>query len=93
MTSNSTVGDHSESLQRISRLHSQLSARQKEVLDLLVAGHSLKEIAVRLHISVQAAWKHRQHIFMKFDVVNEVQLVRILLPDEVSHINFSEQRI
>lgn len=56
-----------------------LTRREQEILDLLVAGKSIKEIAGRFGVSVQAVWKHQQSILKKFAVQNEVELVRVLL--------------
>lgn len=57
-----------------------LTPRESEVLDLVVAGQSLKQIATTLDISVQTAAKHRSRVFEKMQVANDVQLVRLMLP-------------
>jgi DNA-binding CsgD family transcriptional regulator len=49
------------------------------VLELLVAGRSLKEIAAKRGVSVQSVWKHEQRILQKFAVQNEVELVQVLM--------------
>ncbi len=54
-----------------------LTPREKEVLDLLVAGRSLKEIAALNNVTVQTAWKQREAIFKKMQVENEVDLARL----------------
>jgi DNA-binding NarL/FixJ family response regulator len=58
---------------------SSLTAREKEILEHLLAGKTLKQIASTCMFSIQTAWKHQQKIFSKFQVENEVQLVRMLL--------------
>lgn len=54
---------------------SQLSRRDREVLDLLVKGMALKQIATALGISIQAVSKHRQRIFRKLGVESIVELL------------------
>jgi two-component system, NarL family, invasion response regulator UvrY len=56
---------------------SALTARQCEVLDLLVQGKSLKQIAAHLAIGIQAATKHRARIFRKCGVNSVAQLVHL----------------
>ena len=55
---------------------SRLTPREREVLDLLVAGQSMKQIAKELQISLPTCSKHRTHVLKKLDVENDVQLVR-----------------
>jgi len=57
---------------------SQLTPREKDVLDMLVAGKTLKEIAADDGVRIETIWKHRVAIFRKMKVENEVQLVRLL---------------
>jgi DNA-binding NarL/FixJ family response regulator len=54
---------------------SQLSAREAEVLDLLVAGASNKEIANKLRISVHGAKRHVSSLLSRFHSPNRVHLV------------------
>ncbi len=53
----------------------ELTEREQEVLDLILKGRNLKQIARILGVSVQAAWKRRRGVFKKCGVDNEVQLV------------------
>jgi DNA-binding NarL/FixJ family response regulator len=55
----------------------QLTARQRQVLDLLVQGRPLKQIAAKLDIGVQTASKHRAQILNKCEVDSVAQLVRL----------------
>jgi len=52
-----------------------ISHRNREVLELLVKGMTLKQIANALGISVQAVWKHQQSIFRKLGVASIVELL------------------
>ena len=56
-----------------------LSPREKEVMDLIVAGKPMKLIATQLGISIQTCSKHRARILDKLQVSNDVELVRLLL--------------
>lgn len=67
-----------ESSNLASRLE-MLSPREREVLDLLVSGKSMKDIARRLEISVQTCSKHRARVLEKMSVNNDVELVRLML--------------
>ncbi len=55
---------------------SRLTPREREVMDMLVAGHSMKQIATKLQISLPTCSKHRSSVLEKLDVENDVQLVR-----------------
>lgn len=56
---------------------SQLTASEKEVLDLLVSGKSLKEIASVRNVTVQTIWKHRLSLLQKVGVESDLELVRV----------------
>jgi len=64
-----------------------LSSRQREVLDLLIAGESSKQIAKRLEIGEKTVAKHRTAVLEKMQVDNVVELVRLFadanLPREI----------
>jgi FixJ family two-component response regulator len=57
----------------------QLTQREREVMDLLVAGKSMKQIASQLKISVPTCSKHRARLQEKLGVENDVELVRLIL--------------
>jgi DNA-binding CsgD family transcriptional regulator len=52
-----------------------LSAREREVLELVVLGHTLKEMAQRLHVSVKTIETHRTHISEKLRCRTRAELV------------------
>lgn len=56
-----------------------LTWREREVLDLLVAGKSSKMIASRLGISVKTVEVHRSKIMAKTKAENVAELVRLVL--------------
>jgi FixJ family two-component response regulator len=76
--------------QREARLHaplveqgmSLLTAREREVMERLVAGKSLKQIAGEFNVSIQTAAKHRVKVLEKFGVSNDIELVKMMLRHE-----------
>jgi FixJ family two-component response regulator len=55
---------------------SQLTPSEKEVLELLISGKSLKEIANVRNVTVQTIWKHRLNLLQKMGVESDLELVR-----------------
>jgi len=62
-------------LERLARL----TPREREVMELLVAGKTSKEIAVAMHVSVRTVEGHRRMVFSKMNVSSAAQLVRTVL--------------
>jgi DNA-binding NarL/FixJ family response regulator len=54
-----------------------LTARQVEVLRLIVGGKSLKEIAFQLHLSVKTLEKHRMHVMAKLGANTGAELAMV----------------
>ena len=55
-----------------------LTAREQQVMDLLMVGKSSKEIAVELNISTKTVDFHRQHVMDKMKVDSIVKLVQLM---------------
>ena len=55
---------------------SQLSSREREVLQLIAEGFSTKEIALQLHVSAKTIATHREHIMEKLDIHNVASLTK-----------------
>jgi DNA-binding NarL/FixJ family response regulator len=55
---------------------SRLTARQKQILQLLAEGKSSKKVAAALNISVKTAETHRAHIMRRLDCHSVTELVR-----------------
>jgi two-component system, NarL family, response regulator DegU len=53
----------------------QLTQRQKQILRLVVAGHTSREIALQLGLSVRTIEVHRFHLMGRMGVNNVAQLV------------------
>jgi RNA polymerase sigma factor (sigma-70 family) len=56
-----------------------LTPREREVMDLIAAGKTMKQVATQLEISIQTCSKHRTRVLEKLDVETDVELVRLLL--------------
>lgn len=54
-----------------------LTAREREVLQLIATGYTTQEVAERLHISPHTATRHRANLMQKLDAHNQVELVRV----------------
>ena len=62
---------------------SPLSARERDIFRLLVAGRTMLEIAAQLCISVKTVETHKTRIFRKLDVHSVVQLVRFAVAHDL----------
>ena len=56
-----------------------LTPREREVMELLVAGKTSKEIAAAMNVSVRTVEGHRRMVLSKMNVSAAAQLVRIVL--------------
>lgn len=64
---------------RPGRDETNLTPRQREVLQLIAEGHSTKEIAEKLNISVKTAKTHRSELMRRLDLHDVAALVRYAL--------------
>ena len=62
----------------IAKLVASLSAREQEVKRLLAVGHTTKEIAAQLQISIKTVDNHRANVLEKMCVDNAAQLAHLL---------------
>lgn len=58
------------------RVDADLTPRQREVLQLIAEGHSTKEIAEKLNISVKTAKTHRSELMRRLDLHDVAAVVR-----------------
>lgn len=80
---------HAEALkEQVERLKS-LTAREHEVMDLMVAGRLNKQIAWDLDISVRTVETHRARVMEKLGVRSLSEVVRIALTSEQEGLNAS----
>jgi FixJ family two-component response regulator len=61
------------------RRMSLLTQREREVLDLVVAGRANKEIAAELHLSPKTVEVHRAHVMEKMQASSVAELVRLTI--------------
>jgi len=54
-----------------------LTDREKEVFRLLAEGHSTKEVAYELQLSIHTAHTHRRNVLRKLNLDNVAQLIRL----------------
>lgn len=59
--------------------HSELTAREKQVLRLIAEGSTTREVAQELQISVKTAVAHRTRIMEKLDIHDTATLVRFAI--------------
>jgi FixJ family two-component response regulator len=56
-----------------------LTTREREVMELIVAGCANKQVAAELGVAEKTVEAHRQHMLRKMGVRNAVQLVQVIL--------------
>lgn len=56
-----------------------LSARQREVLQLIAEGRSTREISERLHLSMKTIETHRSHLMQRLEIFDVAGLTRYAL--------------
>ncbi|KAF1008865.1 MAG: Oxygen regulatory protein NreC [Luteibacter sp.] len=61
-----------------------LSAREREITQLYAEGHSTKDIAERLHVSIKTVGTHREHIMAKLGIQGLAQLTRYALREGIT---------
>jgi DNA-binding NarL/FixJ family response regulator len=64
-----------------------LTDREKQVLKLVAEGHSNKEVAEELGISVKTAMSHREHIMQKLDLHSRTELIRFAIQQGVIRVD------
>jgi two-component system response regulator FixJ len=73
--SRSTAADEAVVTERLKHL----TPREREVMELLLAGKSSKEIAAVLRVSIRTVEGHRRMVLSKIHVTSASQLVRVVL--------------
>jgi DNA-binding NarL/FixJ family response regulator len=61
-----------------------LTPRERRVLQLVAEGHSNKEIAAALEISINTVHKHRKNLMAKLDIHDQVGLVRFAFREMIA---------
>ena len=65
-----------------------LTDREREVLQLLAEGHTAKEIASQLHVSVKTVETHRQQIMHKLNIHTVAELTKYALREGLTSLEF-----
>ena len=63
-----------------------LTAREREVVQLLAEGRTSKEVAVALNLSVKTAETHRTNVMRKLDLHSVADLVRYAVRNNIVHV-------
>lgn len=63
-----------------------LSKREREILQLIVEGFTSKEIAMKLSISLYTVHIHRRNIMQKLGIHKQAYLIRYALKEKISHL-------
>ncbi|MAE67208.1 MAG: DNA-binding response regulator [Phycisphaeraceae bacterium] len=64
-----------------------LTAREREILQLIAEGESTKQIAAQLHVSVKTVETHRQHIMEKLDIRNIAGLTKFAIQEGLTSLD------
>lgn len=65
----------------------ELSGREREVLQLLAEGQSTKQIAATLHVSVKTVESHRNQIMSKLDLHSIAELTKYAIREGLTHLD------
>ena len=68
----------------VSAAHASLSDREFEVFGLIVAGHSVTNIAARLNLSVKTISTHKTNLMHKMGLQNQSELIRYAIKNGVA---------
>ena len=63
-----------------------LSSREKQILQMVVEGHSNQEIADKLFISIRTVESHKNHIMQKLGIKSIVELIKYAIRNNISNI-------
>ena len=75
--SQSLIREQKSATEKAMYLLEQLTPREQEVMNLVVAGYHNREIAEKLAISVRTVEVHKAHVMSKLDVDSVADLVRV----------------
>jgi two-component system response regulator NreC len=68
-----------------------LTDREREVLKLLADGHSSKELAARLDLSVKTIDAHKYNLMRKLNIHNRADLVKYAIRKKLVHVGAIEE--
>ena len=65
----------------------QLTEREREIVQLLAEGLSTKEIAVRLQLSVKTVGTHREHLMAKLHIHSLAELTKYAIKEGLTSVD------
>lgn len=71
---------------------SELTAREREVIQLIAEGCSTREIAERLHVSAKTVGTHREHLMAKLRVSGTAELTRYAIREGLTTLDAHAKR-
>ena len=77
----------SRSQQSTSSSHKGLTPREREVLQLIAEGHSAREIAQRLHLSVKTIETHRRQMMEKLEIRSIADLTKFAIREGLTTLD------
>ena len=63
-----------------------LTAREREIAQMIAEGRSTKEIAAQLHVSVKTVETHRQHIMEKLKIDSVAELTKYAIREGLTEL-------
>lgn len=69
------------------RHNAHLSQREREILQLIAEGHSTKEIATKINVSVKTVETHRQHVMQKIGAHNVAALTKYAVREGITSLD------
>ncbi len=69
-----------------------LSAREREVLQLIAEGHATADIAARLHVSRKTVETHRKNVMLKLELRSVAELTKFAVREGLTSLDFSGAR-
>ena len=83
------ISDYVHRLSKETQLEdSLLTAREREVLQLIAEGRQVSQIASQLNISVKTVEKHRHNIMEKLDIHNVAELTKYAVREGLTFLDF-----
>lgn len=67
--------------------HSQLTAREREIVQLFSEGHSTSQIAEQLHLSAKTVATHRENVLHKLHIESIAELTRYAIREGLSSLD------
>lgn len=65
----------------------QLTDREREIIQLLAEGLTTKDIAAQLHLSVKTVWTHREHLTAKLHIHGLAELTKYAIREGLTSVD------